>query len=125
MNITGNDNNTAAFRAKFVNNQAFKDVVKYANETRQLQTLDTALNKLNNANKGDILLIHGKTDSGMFSNFTSGRRSVQNIGAETPEKASFNAILDLAEFGRKFTKLFGEKADCSLTPENVIKKYTV
>ena len=124
MNISGNDNQTN-FRAKFFNNQAFREVVKYAEETKQLQTLDTALNKLNNANEGDILLIHGKTSLGMFSNFTKGRRSVQNLGAATPEKASFNAILELAELGRKFTKLFGEKADSKLTSDSVINKYTV
>ena len=124
MKITGNENQTN-FRARFYNNQAFKEVVKYAKETKQLQTLDTALNKLNNVNEGEILLMHGKTSTGMFSNFTKNRRAVQNMCTETPEKSSFNAILELAEFGRKFTKLFGENADSKLTSDSIINKYTV
>ena len=51
--------NHPSFSGKFINNQAFKDVVKYAKETNQLQALDNALNRINNANQGDILLIHG------------------------------------------------------------------
>lgn len=124
MNITRNDNQTA-FGAKFLNNKAFREVVKYAEETKQLQILDTALNKLNNANEGDILLLHGKTSLGNYSNFTKGRRSINNFGAESPEKASFNAIVELAEFGRKFTKLFGTKSDSKLTSNSIINKYTV
>lgn len=92
MQITTNQ---TSFSGKFIDNKAFRDVIKYAENTKQLDVLDTALNKINNVKSGDILLIHGKTEGGVYSNFNMGRRAVQNLGAETPEKASFNAILEL------------------------------
>ncbi len=124
MNISTNQNQPA-FSAKFVNNKAFQEVVKYAKESKQLQELDTALNKINNANSGDILLIHGTVPNGVYSNFNMGKRSVQNLGAETPEKASFNAILELGELGRKFRRLIGGEVKSNLKAEDLISKYGV
>ena len=125
MNISTNQNQTA-FSAKFINNKAFQEVVQYAKKTNQLQELDTALNKLNNANTGDILLIHGTVPGGVYSNFNlGGRHAVQNLGAETPAKASFNGILELAELGRKFKKLFGREVKSNIKTDDIIKKYSV
>ena len=124
MNISTNQNQPT-FSAKFVNNKAFQEVVKYAKDTKQLQELDTALNKINNSNTGDILLIHGTVPGGVYSNFNMGKRAVQNLGAETPEKASFNAIMELGELGRKFRKLIGGEVKSNLKAEDVIKKYSV
>ena len=124
MNISTNQNQPA-FSAKFVNNKAFQEVVKYAKESKQLQELDTALNKINNANSGDILLIHGTVPNGVYSNFNMGKRSVQNLGAETPEKASFNAILELGDLGRKFRRLIGGAVKSNLKAEDLISKYGV
>ena len=124
MNISTN-RNQPAFSAKFINNKAFQEVVKYAKDTKQLQELDTALNKINNSNAGDILLIHGTVPGGVYSNFNMGKRAVQNLGAETPEKASFNAIMELGELGRKFRKLVGGEVKSNLKADDVIKKYSV
>ncbi len=124
MNISTSQNQPA-FSAKFINNKAFQEVVKYAKDTKQLQELDTALNKINNSNAGDILLIHGTVPGGVYSNFNMGKRAVQNLGAETPEKASFNAIMELGELGRKFRKLVGGEVKSNLKADDVIKKYSV
>lgn len=117
--------NHPSFSGKFINNQAFKDVVKYAKETNQLQALDNALNRINNANKGDILIIHGRTPAGIYSNFNMNKRAVQNLGAETPEKASFNGILDLAQLGKMFKKLVGGDVVENINVNDIFKKYTV
>ena len=124
MNIKNQENNLN-FGAKFIDNKAFREVVKYAKDSNQLMELDTALNKLNNVNKGDILIIHGKIPEGIYSNFNMGHRSVQNLGAETPEKATFNAILELGKLGKKFKKLFGEDAKLQLKEDDLISKYSV
>ncbi len=124
MNISTNQNQPA-FSAKFVNNKAFQEVVKYAKESNQLQELDTALNRINNSNAGDILLIHGTLPGGVYSNFNMGKRSVQNLGAETPEKASFNGILELSKLGRAFRRLVGGDVVSCLKEENIIKKYSI
>ena len=58
MDISVNQNQLS-FSAKFLDNKAFREVVKYADDTKQLLELDSALNRINNANQGDILLIHG------------------------------------------------------------------
>ncbi len=124
MNISTNQNQTT-FSAKFVNNKAFQEVVKYAKDNNRLQELDSALNKINNTAGSDILLIHGKVQNGVYSNFNMGKRAVQNLGAETPEKASFNAILELGELGRKFRKLLGGDVKSTLKENELISKYTV
>lgn len=124
MNVTNQQNQTA-FSARFINNQAFRDVVNYAEKTKQLTQLDGALNRLKNANSGDILLIHGKIGDNVYSNFNMGKRSLQNLGAETPEKASFDAIIELGKLERKFRKLIGGDVKSSLNGEDLIKKYSV
>ena len=114
------------FSAKFINNNALKQVVKFADDSNQLQRLDSALNILKNSNSGDILIIHGKLPSGsVYSSFTMNKRSVVNRTAETPAQASFQGILELSELGRKFRSLFGTEAKISLTTDDIIKKYTV
>ena len=118
--------NHPSFSGKFINNQAFKDVVKYAKETNQLQALDNALNRINNANQGDILLIHGKTSEGVYSNFYMNKRAVQNLGAETPEKASFLGIIELGKLGRKFRRLIGgDVKQADIKVQDIIDKYSV
>ncbi len=128
MNISANQNHPS-FSAKFINNKAFQEVVKYAEETKQLQLLDDALNRLNNTKTGDILLIHGKTSNGVYSNFSMGnmgnKKSILNLGAETPEKASFDGIIELGELGRKFRRLIGGEFKSTLKSEDIIKKYSV
>ena len=47
------------------------------------------------------------------------------IIAETPEKASFNAILELGELGRKFRRLIGGEVKSNLKAEDLISKYGV
>ena len=124
MNISANQNGPA-FSAKFVNNKAFQEVINYAKESKQLLELDTALNRINNANQGDILLIHGKTEGGVYSNFYMNKRAVQNLGAESPEKASFNGILELGELGRKFRRLVGGDVKLNFREQDLVKKYSV
>lgn len=115
--------NQPAFTAKIVPNQAFKDVVKYAKETKQLRALDTALNNLNKANDGDIIIIHGKGPNGVFSNFQMGKRSVCNMGYETPEESSFNGLQELSMLGRKFRSLVGGNVKSKITPETIMNEY--
>ena len=121
MNIS----NHLSFKGKFVANKAFREVVDYAEKTNQLVELDSALNRIKNIECDDILLIHGKTDKGVFSNFNAGRRAIQNLGAETPAEASFKAIVELGELGRKFRRLVGGNLKSNLTTNNVIDNYTV
>jgi hypothetical protein len=72
------------------------------------------------------LIIHGTTPTNqVYSSFRLGTKSVQNLGAKTPAQASFNAILELDEFGRKFRKLVCGDAKSYLKPEDLIKKYTI
>ena len=114
-----------AFTAKFVPNRAFREVVQYAKDTKQLGVLDSALYNIKKANNGDILLIHGETPSGVFSNFSIWRRAVINTPEETPEKASFNGIIELGTLGRKFRSLVGGDVKNSVTAEDIMKNYTV
>ncbi len=117
--------NHPVFTAKFVPNRAFREVVEYAKETKQLGTLDSALHNIKNANKGDILLIHGETPSGIFSNFRLGKKSVTNYSDESPAKTSFNGIIELGELGHKFRKLIGGEVKNSVTVDDIMKNYTV
>ena len=126
MDITA-ISNEKAFRAKFVKNKAFEEVVRFAEKTSKMKDLDTALNNLANANSGDILIIHGKTSNGIYSNFNMGKRSVQNLTneAKTPEEASFIALLELGELERKFRRLIGGNVKYTLKAEDMINKYGV
>ncbi len=125
MDILVNQNQLS-FSAKFLDNKAFREVVKYADDTKQLLELDSALNRINNANQGDILLIHGKTPEGVYSNFYMNKRAVQNLGAETPEKASFLGIIELGKLGRKFRRLIGgDVKQADIKVQDIIDKYSV
>ncbi len=115
--------NNISFKSRFVDNKAFRDVIDYAEKTKQLDVLDNALNKIDSVAASDILLIHGQTSNGVYSNFNMHRRSVQNLGASTPEEASFNAIVELGELGRKFRRLIGGDVKSNLTKEKIIDKY--
>lgn len=114
-----------AFTAKFVPNRAFREVVQYAKDTKQLGVLDSALYNLKKSNSGDILLVHGETPAGVFSNFSMGRRAVINQTDETPQKASFKGIIELGTLGRKFRSLIGGDVKNNVTAEDIMKNYTV
>ena len=116
--------NHPAFTAKFIPNKAFKEVVDYAANTKQLRALDSALNNIKKANEGDILIMHGSNNGHVFSNFTMGKRSVYNSTAETPAQASFNGILDLGTIGAKFKKLVGGEVKENISVNDIIKNYT-
>ena len=116
--------NHPAFTAKFIPNKAFKEVVDYAAKNSQLRALDSALNTLKKANDGDILIIHGSKNGKTFSNFTMGKRSVVNIGTNSPAEATFNGIIDLASLGRKFRSLVGGEVQEKITVNDIIKNYT-
>ena len=116
------------FTANPIRNKAFKDVVEYAEKHGKLLELDRALNTLANVNKGEILVIHGKTPSGrVYSNFSSGHRSIPNIFySNSAEEASYYGFLKLAELGKSFRSLFGTtQIKSSLKAEDLIKKYSV
>ena len=124
MNISINQNQNT-FGATFINTKSFREVAHYAEKNGKLLELDTALYRLSKANKGDILLIHGKTPNGrVFSNFNMGKRAIQNLGAKTPEEASFNAICELGELGRKFKRLIGGEVKTELNVNDVILKHS-
>ena len=120
MNIS----NQVSFKSKFVNNQAFRDVVKFAADTGQLNLLDTALNKIDNAIGDDILLIHGKTPNGIYSNFTVNGRSIRNPSDVSPELTSLLGIIDLSELSLSYRQLFGRNAKLKLTANDIINKYS-
>lgn len=126
MNISATKNESA-FGAKIINNKAFEEVVRYAEQNAKIKELDIALNNLKNANSGDLLIIHGKAPNGIFSSFNMNKRSVQNLsnGAVSPEEASFNALLELGELGRKFRKLIGGNVEYKLKAEDLIKRYGI
>ncbi len=113
------------FTAKFVPNRAFREVVEYAKETRQLNALDSALYNIKKSSDGDILLMHGETPSGIFSTFSLGNKAVINSPADTPEEASFNAIIELGTLGRKFNNLVCGKVKNTVTVNDIMKNYTV
>ena len=120
------------FNAKIVNNNAFKEVINYAKSSGKLSELDSILHKIDNANSGNILIIHGKTPMGIFSSFTwqkpfSKMNSVQNLtlGANSPAEASYNALVELSALGRKFRKLVGGNIKENITEESIIKNYSV
>lgn len=108
MQINIYDN--TSFQAKFVNNKAMQEVVKYASEHNYLQTLDHALNKLAQYNKGDIVIFHGEINNKIYSNFSVGRKGIQNLvgKAKSPAEASFESIIKLSAIGAKFRQLFGK-----------------
>lgn len=138
MDISINSNQPA-FGAKFINNKAFQDVVTHAKNQKRLPELTQALNQLLIADKGDILIIHGKQEDALIPIYSSfmmykgeikgylERRSVQNLAmdAKTPAEASFNALLDLASMGKKYRKLFGGEPKYNIKAEDIIKKYTI
>ncbi len=116
--------NHPAFTAKFIPNKAFKEVVDYAQKTKQLRALDSALNNLKKANEGDILIMHGSNGNRVFSNFTMGKRSIYNQTANTPAEASLNGIIDLGTLGSKFRKLVGGNVKENITANDIMKNYT-
>lgn len=117
------------FNARFVNNQAFKEVVQYAQENDCMRTLDAALNLLKKANDKDITIFHGvRGDGKIYSTFTCRKRSVPNnvSDAKSPAEASFDGILELSMLTKKFKSLVGaSKVEQNITPETLIKEYTV
>lgn len=126
MEISNNRYSVQSFGAKF-EQKALKEVIDYASKTKQLRQLDSALNNILHANDGDILIIHGKTPDGrVYSNFTMGKRTVQNPAnaAKTPEEASFNGILELGQLGVKFRRLVGGNVKDNFSPEEIFTRYS-
>ncbi len=114
------------FGAKF-ESKALKEVINYASQNKKLRELDSALNNILHANDGDILIIHGKTPDGrVYSNFTLGKRTVQNPvnGAKTPEEASFNGILELGKLDSLFRRLVGGNVKENITPAEIYARYS-
>ena len=119
-------NASPAFGAKF-SGKNFKEVVEFAKETKQLRKLDNALNNILHANDGDILIIHGKAPNGnIYSNFTMGRRTVQNsaLKANSPAEATFNGIIELGQLDRKFRSLVGGNVKENIKAEDIIARYS-
>ncbi len=126
MEISNKNYSVQSFGAKF-EAKALKEVVDYAATTKQLRKLDTALNNILHANEGDILIIHGKTQDGrIFSNFTMGKRTIQNFsnGAKSPVESTFNGILELGELGAKFRRLAGGNVKDKTTAAELIARYS-
>lgn len=120
-------NYSPTFSAKFVKNDAFKDVVKYAQEAGCLRTLDSALNNIAKAEGKDIRIIHGKAGT-IFSTFIAGKRSVSNFAgdAKTPAEATMDGILELSMLSKKFKSLMGvSNVKDNITAEKILKEYTV
>ena len=125
MDISINGFNQS-FNARFVNNQAFRDVVNYAEKSGKLQVLENALHNIEMANSGDIMLIHGKNGENVFSSFKMGSHSSYNfaLGEKSPSKVSLSGILELGKLGDKFRKLVGGNISYKATADDIIKKYT-
>lgn len=120
---------TPAFTAKFVNNESFQNVVKFAKENNMLRTLDGALRNLETANRATIRIIDGKTPNGtIYSTFMTKKRSVANNIAEAscPAEASLDGIIELGMLGKKFRSLLGcKEVKHYISTDEIIKKYTV
>ena len=122
-----------AFKADFVNNKEFREVVKYAQENNCMRTLDGALNNIKKANPGQIRICHGYTSDGkMYSTFMiQNERTIRSVAnstadSESTAEASFDGILELGMLNRKFRSLFGvQKVEQNITPARIIKEYTV
>lgn len=122
-----------AFQAKFVDNKAFREVVQYANEKGCMRTLDSALNTLKKTNNGDITIFHGTSPDGkLFSNFRYTYRGFisrscvnPTLNCESAAEASMDGILELSMLSKKFYSLTGRNPECHITPEDIIKTYTV
>ncbi len=120
--------NQPVFGMKLTKNACVDELLRYAKDSKQLGVIDGALNKLLSANEGDALIIAGKTSSGqIFSNITLGHRTVHfdAAGANSPAEATFNGILDLATFGKKFRSLVGGDPKIRITEQQIINRYTV
>jgi hypothetical protein len=118
-----------ACKANFVNNKSFQNVVNYAKEKNSLVSLDSALNSIKKANRGTITIVDGvNPQGGIFSTFMLGRKAIPNSVAEasSPAEATLDAIIELGLIGsKKFKAVFGNKVENHVTPENIIKEYTV
>lgn len=118
-----------AFSAKFVNNKSFQNLVKYAQEKGCMRTLDSSLHSLSKVDNAVIRICDGTTPDGkIYSTFMSGRRSVPNdvFDAKTPSEATLDGIIELSMFGKKYKSLIGvSRATDSITPQSMIKDYTV
>lgn len=120
------NNQTPAFGMKF-DRKTLTEVANFAKETKQLDKLDNALNRLLHITEGDVLAIHGKTSDGMiYSNFTMGTRSIQNsaLGAKSSIEATFKGILELAELGKKCKSLVGKNFTENYKAEEIITRYS-
>ncbi len=121
-----NNIDKSAFGMKFVNNQAFKDVIAYAKGTKQLAKLDDSLNKLLHVKSDDILIIHGNYGEKVYSSFNlKNKFSVPNMGGKTPSESSFNGIIELSEMGKKLSRLIGGSPKICVDEAEIFGRYTV
>lgn len=121
-----NYQNNPAFGMKFVQNQAFKEVVSYAKKTKQLSQLDNALNKLLHVKSDDILIIHGRAGDKVYSSFNlKNIHSVPNTGGSTPSESSFKGIIELSEMGKKLSRLIGGLPKIFVDEAEIFRRYSV
>lgn len=98
-----------SFGIKFIRNEAFLEVEKFAEKINRKKDLDEALSIIQRDKYGDVLLLHGVENNKPFSYFKLGNNCVVNTPYydETYLEASLRAILSLANFGGRYRTLTG------------------
>ena len=102
------NNYSPNFGIKFLNNNAFKDVHQYAVKNNKLQTLKTALEKLQSAKEGTVIINHGNDMQNVsYSTFKLNNTIIENTPYfdEKPVEASYRAIIDLAALDSRYRVL--------------------
>ena len=128
-------NNTMhpSFGAIFRRNNAFVEIVQCAKSKGLLLELDNALNRINCANKGEILIKHEKSNAGNYSSYfefyqpNSGeKRRVLNLPVqdEPAVVTSLNAILNLGKLKSSFMKLVGAPVEQNISVNDMVNKYS-
>ena len=98
---------SAAFKMKFKQNNAYKEVVNYAKKSGRLEDLQRALNALKDEPEGEIKISRGIRRNCNCSIFTLNNISVENTpyDVETFAETSFRAIIDLANLEGRYRAL--------------------
>lgn len=115
------------FGLKIYDNTAFREVINIAIKQKKLLELDGVLNNLLHVEGQDIVIIHGTANNAMYSTFTAGKRSIQNLttGCKSPAEASLKALFDLVDRDNpKLMRLLGSKVNRDLSEAKIIARYT-
>lgn len=104
------NNYSPNFGIKFIKNDAFKEVEKYARSIKREKDFQDALSRLEGSIEGDVLITHGVDSKGKhFSSFTLADMTLENTPyyLEPYIETTFRAIKDLSNFTGRYKTLTG------------------